>query len=200
MAKNRRNYERKLGQRRYKKLFILAVEGEHTERDYFEIVNKHNAVIHVIYPRGNHRSSPDHVLTKMEKHLQGQDTNGEFEAWIVIDKDQSTKEQLSSINEWSQEEYNYGFALSNPSFEFWLLLHFEDTPNVSTAKECTRKLKKHISNYNKRIKNRSITPEMIEKAIKRAKQLDNPPCDDWPRTRGTTVYRLVERMLDVRDD
>ncbi len=41
-------------------------------------------------------------------------------------KDEWTDDQLSQLNEWAQGADNYGFALSNPKFEFWLLLHFED--------------------------------------------------------------------------
>ena len=32
-------------------------------------------------------------------------------------------------------------------------------------------------------------------AIARAKAIDTPPYKDWPRTTGTTVYRLVEAIL-----
>ena len=44
-------------------------------------------------------------------------------------------------------------------------------------------------------------PERLLKAIKhaieRARRRDNPPCPDWPTTTGTTVYRLVEAMLNA---
>lgn len=42
-----------------------------------------------------------------------------------------------------------------------------------------------------------ITSEQIGNEIRRAKQRDNPPCIDWPRTLGgSTVYRLVGKIMD----
>ena len=62
------------------------------------------------------------------------------EAWLVVDKDQWTDEQLSQLHQWSLKAKNYGFALSNPKFEFWLLLHFEDGSGVSSSQICSQKL------------------------------------------------------------
>lgn len=114
----------------------------------------------------------------------------------MVDKDQWTDEQLSQLHQWSQQKDNYGFALSNPKFEFWLLLHFEDGAGISNSKECSNKLKKHLPGYHKGINDNKISDEMIKQAIKRARLRDNPPCSDWPRSIGSTVYKLVERILD----
>ena len=58
------------------------------------------------------------------------------EAWLVVDKDQWTDDQLIKLLEWSQKADNYGFALSNPKFEYWLLLHFEDASGVKNSRDC----------------------------------------------------------------
>lgn len=120
------------------------------------------------------------------------------EAWLVVDKDQWTDEQLLQLHEWAEEAGNRGFALSNPKFEFWLLLHFEDGKGVSSSQACSQRLKLHMPNYDKDISRRDISGTMIEKAVKRAKELDTPTCPDWPRTSGTTVYRLVKNILRIQ--
>jgi len=99
-------------------------------------------------------------------------------------------------HQWSQQADNYGFALSNPKFEYWLLLHFEDGGGVSSSQICSQRLERHLPGYDKGIGVRKISDTMIADAIRRARQRDNPPCGDWPRTTGTTVYKLVENILE----
>lgn len=45
MPPKRRKFSRPLGERRYRKLFVLAVEGSKTEPQYFAIFNDQNSVI-----------------------------------------------------------------------------------------------------------------------------------------------------------
>ena len=120
------------------------------------------------------------------------------EAWLVVDKDQWGDEQLMQLYDWAQTRNNYGFALSNPKFEYWLLLHFEDGTGIASSRDCDARLKRQLPNYNKGIDAGKISRKQIDDAIRRAKLRDNPPCIDWPRTFGsTTVYRLVENILKV---
>lgn len=82
-------------------------------------------------------------------------------------------------------------------FEYWLLLHFEEGKDIHSASECRLRLKRHLPNYDKSIDPFSITREMIEDALRRAKNRDTPPCVDWPRSPGsTTVYKLVDNILN----
>ncbi|HRV24140.1 MAG TPA: hypothetical protein P5046_02880, partial [Sphaerochaeta sp.] len=51
--------------------------------------------------------------------------------------------------------------------------------------------------YEKEIQKNTFSVSQINDAIERAKNRDNPPCVDWPRTLGkTTVYRLVNRIFE----
>ena len=196
---NRRRHRRPLGERRYRKLFIVATEGDKTEPQYFAILNNQNSVIHVDCIRSNHNSAPPKVLKRMKDRLKQENLKNSDEAWLVVDKDQWTNEQLAQLHTWSQDADNYGFALSNPKFEYWLLLHFEDGTNIGSASECSDRLKKHLPDYDKSLDGRKITSDMINDAIHRAKVRDSPPCEDWPRTFGsTTVYKLVENILSVK--
>ena len=104
-------------------------------------------------------------------------------------------EQLTQLHAWSQTHDRYGFALSNPKFEYWLLLHFEDGDDIASSRECLERLKTYLPEYSKHLDVRKINWERIECAVRRAKERDNPPCSDWPRSTGTTVYRLVQRLL-----
>ena len=199
MPPNRRRYRRSIGERRYRKLFIVATEGAKTEPQYFVILNNQNLVIHVDCIKSKDRSAPPQVLKRMQDRLKQETLKASDEAWLVVDKDQWTDEQLAQLHTWSQSADNYGFALSNPKFEYWLLLHFEDGTNIGSSSECSARLKRHLPDYDKGLDIRKITPDMIEEAIRRAKIRDSPPCEDWPRTFGrTTVYKLVENILSER--
>jgi len=194
MALLRRNFTRALGERRYRKIFILSVEGIKTEHLYFARFNNENSVVRLKCLKGKHDSSPPHVLARMESYLKEEGLKASDEAWLVVDKDQWTEEQLSLLYQWSLRAANYGFALSNPKFEFWLLLHFEDGNGVSSSNICTQKLERYLPGYDKGIDSRKISDTMVVAAVKRARQRDNPPCVDWPHTTGTTVYKLVESI------
>lgn len=187
---------RPFGELTYKKLFVIATEGVKTEPQYFAAVNNQKSVIQVKCLNGNSDSSPPQVLKRMATYLKKERLKKSDEAWLVVDKDKWTDEQLAQLHEWSQRNDNYNFAVSNPKFEYWLLLHFEDGNGVATSRICSERLTRYLPNYDKGIDARIITRQMIDDAICRAKVRDNPPCVDWPRTSGgTTVYKLVENIL-----
>jgi len=196
MPPKRRKFQRPLGERRYRKIFVIATEGVKTEPQYFASFNNQQSVIQVKCLKHNHNSSPAHILKKMTSHLKKKTLKKSDEAWLVVDKDQWTDEQLAQLHKWSQKADNYGFALSNPKFEYWLLLHFEDGTGIASSHDCSARLKQYLADYDKCIDTRKITKDMINDAILRAKIRDNPLCKDWPRSGGsTTVYKLVENIL-----
>ena len=193
--KKRRSFFRKPGKRRYRRLFILAVEGSITERQYFNRFNGPNSTIRISCLKGKHHSSPNQVLRRMESHLRDEELRKDDQAWLVVDKDQWTDRQLKELLDWANTNDNFGLALTNPKFELWILFHFEDCKGPLSSKNCLEKLERHLPRYDKSIDIRLINDAMVKMAISRAKERDRPPCRDWPRTTGTTVYRLAEAIL-----
>ena len=194
MPSNRRKFRRPLGRRRYRKLFVIATEGTKTEPQYFALFNNRHSVVKVDCIKDKHHSSPRHVLKRMKDRLKQESLLTSDEAWLVVDKDGWTDDRLAQLHAWSQEADHYGFALSNPKFEYWLLLHFEEGKGIRSSRDCSDRLERHWPNYDKGIDARKITPDRIKNAIDRAKARDNPPCVDWPRVFGSTVYKLVEKI------
>jgi len=189
---SRRQFKRPLGERRYKKLFLIATEGSKTEPTYFTSLTGAASVVHVKTLEGQSRSAPHQVLKRMKDYLDRERLQPSDEAWLVVDQDRWTDDQLTKLHQWSLQATNHGFALSNPKFEYWLLLHFEDGSGIASSKDCTNRLKRWIPDYDKGIDTRKIALAQIKQAIRRAQKRDHPRCTDWPRTMGaTTVYRLV---------
>lgn len=190
----RRGFKRPTGERRYRRMFILATEGSVTEPQYFGLFNSNKTVIHVKCLKGQTKSSPPQVLARMEKHLQKEQLRPEDEAWLVVDKDDWSEEQLRSLYHWSLKKAQYGLAVSNPKFELWLLLHFEDGNGIASSRQCTERLVKHLPNFSKGHVDVKRFTENIDAAIQYAKMKDSPPCIDWPHHTGSTIYKLVERI------
>lgn len=161
MSPKRRRFKRPQGERRYRKLFVIAVEGDKTEPQYFAMFNSKESVMLVKCLKSHHNSSPSHVLSRMEDYLKKEGLKPSDEAWLVVDKDQWTNDQLNQLFTWSKTRENYGFALSNPKFEYWILLHFEDGKGIKTSQDCSNRLKRHLPNYDKGIDTRKISRENL---------------------------------------
>ena len=67
----------------------------------------------------------------------------------------------------------------------WLLEYIEKRRNKHHDKE---------DDYDKHVKNVKLDIDCIKKAIERARKLDVENCE-WPQTKGSTLYRLVEKLL-----
>ena len=197
MPKKLRTFQRPLGERRYKKLFVISVEGSKTEPQYFAIFNQPQSIILVkCLKRPSTESSPIQVLKRMEGYLRKESLRKTDEAWIVVDKDDWMEDQLRELLQWAKKSENHGFALSTPNFEYWLLLHFEDGKGVANSQECLTRLKRHLLNYKKDIDSKKITLELIAKAVARAKQRDTSRSYDLPQIWSTSVYKLVEKIIN----
>ena len=126
MPPKRRRFTRPLGERRYRKMFVISTEGNITEPQYFNIFNQW-AVIHVKCLRSKGDNSPPAVLARMKRYIEEKG----LQKWLVVDRDQWNEVHLRELHEWSLQADGYGFALSNPKFEYWLLLHFENGTGVT---------------------------------------------------------------------
>lgn len=109
------------------------------------------------------------------------------------------------------QEKNYGYAVSNPFFEVWLLLHHDNPDDADKGFAVTDihgyektdhfrnrlrdlgvplKDKKHIdsSHYN---------TEKVKLAISRAEALHVDKTDLCPRYFATTVYMLLNKIMEM---
>lgn len=188
MAKRRRSFDRRAPARSYRKRFVIATEGQETEPRYFSMFNSRYSTVQVVLLKSKRKTSPGQVLDRLKKADIGKNDK----AWIVIDRDTWEEEELNQVFNVCKAQ-GYKMALSNPMFEYWLLLHFEDGHGVTTGNVKTR-LIIHLPVFAKsHVEINKLKPG-IEDAVKRAEQKDRPPCDKWPPTTGTTVYRLVKEL------
>ncbi len=184
--------------REYRKIVVIATEGQKTEPAYFRlpIFRPPSTCVHVRTISSKTKSSPRNVLKRMKKYIADYGIKGDDEAWLVVDRDCWKEEDLDELHEWASAGKNRGLAVSNPHFEYWLVLHFEEGHDIHDSGDCLLRLGKHLPQYEKgELEAAWFTLEDVKVALARAKKKDRPACKKWPTTPGTTVYRVIERIL-----
>lgn len=181
--------------RRDAKLFIVATEGKETEKQYFGIFNSTRIKVEILATTEDGKSSPEYVLERLDIFKERYDLNEDDMLWLVSDVDRWGSKKLSSVCSQARQK-GYNLAISNPCFELWLTLHFEDlNPLDRTCDHFQARLRTILGSYNKSNLDISCYEKTIEMAINRAKNLHPSSQQDWPPTLGTHVYRLVEILL-----
>ena len=91
-------------------------------------------------------------------------------------------------------------ALSNPAFEFWFLLHFQNTSRpYANATEVIADLKNHLPNYEKSKCPLDLLFEGTEIAIRRSKRIisNHIDQDNICPNPSTLVHDLVEKLKSM---
>ena len=156
--------------------------------------NNDNTTVRHVHILEHSGPDPMSVLRSMKRFLRNEELRNDDAAWLIVDKDRWTDGQLHRLLEWTYTDDRYGLAVSNPMFEYWLLLHFEDGKGVGSSRECIARLRRRLPDYHKNLQ-LSTLRKLVSDAVSRAERRDNPPCNDWPRITGTTVYRLVRDLI-----
>ena len=173
-------------------MIVLAVEGEHTEEQYFKPLRGGKIDIEVLSTDAGF-SAPQYIEARMDSFLA---TNrglegGEF--WLVMDVDRH--HALQAVCGRAVEK-GYNLAVSNPCFELWLWLHLEDVDvSLTTCTQLEAALKTALGGYNKSNVPTDVFHPNIETAIRRAKVLPGSAAPPIPAFPGTHVYQLMERIL-----
>ena len=193
-------YRRREPRYALKPRFVIAMEGDSTELDYFSNLQKYCPLITIKSIRSRHHSSPKNVLRKMRELLRSNPLQRQDQAWIVIDRDQWPEDQLLEVKKWADSDPKHGLALSNPNFEFWLLLHFEHFKGSITPKVCSERLGRYLLDYDKSLNDRDFPLTVIHQAVQRAQAIQRFE-RDWPNQSGmTTVFQLVSEILRLGCD
>ncbi len=129
-------------------------------------------------------------------------------AYCVFDQDRHEGYQpaIKKIN----DNFSNGIPIyaipSIPCFEYWLLLHFEETarPYKNTGKKSSgdqlvSELKKYMKGYNKGHKNIfEETKDLLDVAIDRAKKIDDLQRKNGTDNPSTKIYQLVEYLRSIK--
>jgi len=185
---------------------LIALEDARSARLYFEGYREETRASRLLVIR-HQKSDPMNVvalarMTKDERaRLAEQDRADPFEeVWVVFDTEgPQNAARIKRARMAIEEAKRLGFrtAVSNPCFEYWLLLHFEQTrQQFQDGKAVCRQLDKHIKDYDKSKSVYRVTRPRVEAAMKYARTIladhAGHPCDVHP---CTEVFRLMESLL-----
>ena len=180
-------------------LFVIVCEGAKREGAYFEALADNSKRIKVrIIPPENDKSSPEWLLNNASKAVDKEYQLGEGDQlWFVLDVDRWEKEQLHRLGKTCDENEKKWFcAISNPCFEVWLFMHYNDITK-SASKSC-QEFKAELHTLTKESYNKNIAVKFVDDAIKRAKAVDENPTHYMPTEKTTKVYQLVEALLEKK--
>lgn len=172
---------------------------------------------------------PKHLVERIDQFKLEKDDIYQFsqypddEFWIVTDVDKNWSNEIISpsdsktySDEWNDtiamcQVKNYGYAVSNPFFEMWLLLH-HDTANDADkgfavtdthAYEKTDHFRTRLRDLGAPLEDKKhIAPsdydlDKVKSAISRAEALHLDKTDVCPKYFATTVYILLNKIVDM---
>jgi hypothetical protein len=113
----------------------------------------------------------------------------------MFDRDDWSAEQIGTVLRWESQRQIRHQAMANPSFEYWLLLHFEDGREL-TRSDLKSRLAAHWPSYcesNKGLDAKKFDLQIIKLAIERSRtRLASRSADAQA---GPDVHLFVERVL-----
>ncbi len=154
-------------------------------------------------------SNPRRLYDQEKNKLDKADNFFEGDLFCLIvdrDPDSFTKEQYKELLQREQQKEMI-FCVSNPCFEFWLLLHLPDCTEYEASKLLENKkqnknrnyiekcLQEKLGGYNKsRIHFARIYKDKIKEAISRSKMFVTTS-SDLENSLGTSVGILIQQMM-----
>lgn len=195
------------GKRRRKPVVYLICEGSETEIRYFKKFRSRECNIDII-PIPSQYKSADKLVQKAKATIGFSPyypDEGDM-IWCVFDRDDNTNAMLAKAKQEALKE-GYQIAFSNPSFEIWFLLHFNNqTTSIENCDAVMKQLKKkgRLEQYEK---NKEVYEQLkplqevaVERAKSRVEALRREHIEILSRESNpvTTVAELVEYLKSKR--
>jgi len=211
--KNEPAFAREKPTKNEKPRILIVCEGKNTEPSYFRKFRLSSATIEAIGEGFN-------TLSLVRRAIEISRKSRYDKKWVVFDRDPKpdNPSQASDFNEaiMLAKKNGFGVAYSNQSFEYWIILHFNDHQGgPMDRRQYGQKINESLAQYSVYYDFagcKLITDEIFELldgideqtrkerkrlAIKRAKRNfklfdhKNPAVEES----STTVYKLVEELL-----
>jgi hypothetical protein len=181
----------------YRKIFHMFTEGNRTEACYFDILRAVADQVTIKSYPSNHKSDPTQVLAKAQKFIKESGLQHNEYVWIVVDVDNRAASLFAPLHAWEKTDPRFGLAMSNPNFEYWLLLHYDDGHKVADRKSCQKRLREHLPHFEKnQLTMDSINIKRVVKACERAEARERQ-CENIYKDSYSTVYLPVKQMLNI---
>ncbi|GAA4546824.1 RloB family protein [Amycolatopsis samaneae] len=159
-----------------------------TEPAYFDGLKEayRNAAITVSIKKK--AAAPEAVV----KHAVAMRDRGVYdEVWCVVDVDEFDLEKTATLARRSR----INLAISNPCFEYWLLLHFQDCSAPLTCySEVKKRLGKHVPGYDKTALRFADYADGVADAVERGRSCGAVHGEEHRHNPSSGVWALVEKI------
>jgi RloB-like protein len=175
---------------------LIVCEGERTEPEYLEGYRRACRNPRVTVRTVSKRVTPEGLVRLAVEHRDRAEPGFYDSVWCVFDVD----DHLTLPKAKSQaSQAGVELAVSNPCFELWLLLHFQEPPGMQDRNRVQAMLRKHVPRYDKGV-DFSTYQSGHPHAAKRAERLDQTAdkAGETGRNPSTGVYRIT-RMIEKKD-
>lgn len=191
-----------------RKKLLIVCEGRNTEPSYFKQFKLASATIEAL---GNGFNT----VTLVREIIKLKEKAGYDQYWAVFDKDSFPNSDFNDAIELAKKN-DIGVAYSNQSFEYWIILHFDDHQGGGMHRQLyDENINKHLKPFKAKYDgtgSKEITQEIfevlmsldektkkrrVELALKRAERnydlYDHSNCSE--EESSTTVFKLVKEIL-----
>lgn len=139
-------FARNVPLKKEKDSFLIICEGKNTEPDYFNHFRLRSAKIKTVGEGYNTLS----LVERAAQFVEAEKRRGSYynQVWCVFDKDDFDDKQFNSAIAKAENNYNFKVAYSNQSFEYWLILHFNDHQGgAMNRKDYDKKLNTYLKPF-----------------------------------------------------
>lgn len=185
-----------------------------TEVNYFEELKKKNrfssteiicVVSHKRDPLNIAKKAVDEYNISKKKNILLDDDL----FFCVFDKDSNNQEQINKAINYLKNYPNIKIILSNPSFEYWVLLHLKDPEikkydNDLVIKEISKEIKKKFQKSHIKKLTNTILSSNTHYAILNAEKMEKYHKDNGKELTNilsnpsTMVHILIKMMMDIK--
>lgn len=215
--RQKKQLERKQGRRASYDRILIVSEGSRTEPNYFREIRSafrlHTANVEV--RPSELGTAPIQVVQYAKELFENGDRHKNIQQrafeqiYAVFDRDDhgsyhdalALSEQLNGkLRNDARQPVVFQAIASVPSFELWLLLHYEDIQIPLHRDEVMSRLKRHIPGYEKGSGTAyAITNEHLAVATARAERLAQRFSARTDPEPFTAIAELVQRLMALRD-
>jgi hypothetical protein len=193
------SFRRDFGERTTAPSVLIVCEGEKTEPLYFEDLRRRFRLSAVQVKIVGAGAAPISVVNyaRSERARHNYDI-----VWCAFDRESVHENNTFAQAVAAASALEYRLAISNPAFEYWYLLHFDDTTRpFANASEIIEELQNHLPGYKKSWREFSLLFARLDEAALRAAKVlalrQQETAESYPCP-STCVHELVAELRSMQ--
>ena len=197
--RKKRPIDRSLVHVRDTSLIVIASEDRYAVKQYFSLFHSVRVQVRVLETEDG-ASSPQAVLERLSDYIEEYDIGDDDAFWLVTDTDHWIQpNHVANLKEVVQQckQKQIGVALSNPCFDWWLLLHFDDAEatNLIDCSSVGGMIRSVVGSYDKkRVDLLPFTTKNVLEATARSRA-NFVKSQVIPENPQTAIHLIIDQLI-----